>query len=205
MKTTATLAAVVTLCALVAAGCGGGSGSPGVASITESTTTATTPASTSKGTNAKQTFSQCMRAHGVPKFPDAQPGGGIAIDAGSGVDPQSPQFQAAQKACKSLAPDGGKPPSAAQQAKMQEQMLKFSSCMRSHGVPKFPDPKFTGNGAQLTLDRRNGIDPNSPIFQAAQKACQKDMPKPKGGGTTNQVGGPGSGGPAGGSTQGAAK
>jgi hypothetical protein len=38
--------------------------------------------------------------------------------------------------------------------------------MRSHGMPSFPDPTFVnGNIGQ------RGIDPNSPQFQIAQKAC----------------------------------
>ena len=47
----------------------------------------------------------------------------------------------------------------------------MSRCMRSHGVPNFPDPKFpSGGGVGIQLNG-NGIDPNSPAFQAAQKAC----------------------------------
>jgi hypothetical protein len=43
--------------------------------------------------------------------------------------------------------------------------------MRSHGVPNFPDPTFPhGGGVGIQLNG-NGIDPNSPAFQAAQKAC----------------------------------
>ena len=46
-------------------------------------------------------FARCMRAHGVPKFPD--PGG--PIGPGSGFDPGSPSFQAAVNGpCRSLAP-----------------------------------------------------------------------------------------------------
>jgi hypothetical protein len=38
--------------------------------------------------------------------------------------------------------------------------------MRSHGVPDFPDPTFSnGNIGQ------RGIDPRSPQFEAAGKAC----------------------------------
>jgi hypothetical protein len=45
--------------------------------------------------------SQCMRAHGVPHFPDPTfpPGGGIALRTGPGVDPNSPAFQHAQQVC----------------------------------------------------------------------------------------------------------
>jgi hypothetical protein len=49
-------------------------------------------------------FSKCMRAHGIRNFPDPQfpkSGVGIAIKitASSGIDPNSPTFQAAQQAC----------------------------------------------------------------------------------------------------------
>jgi hypothetical protein len=59
-------------------------------------------------------FAACMRAHGVPKFPDPQtgPGGGMLMRIGRDVDPSSPQFQAAQKTCQKLAPgafDAGPP------------------------------------------------------------------------------------------------
>jgi hypothetical protein len=194
------IAAALVACAVVAAGCGGGSGSPGVASIAATTSTTAKPGGDGKASGKNQTFSACMRTHGVPKFPDANSTGGIAIDANSGVDPSSPQFQAAQKACQKLAPNGGKPPSAAEQAKAQEQALKFSACMRAHGVPNFPDPKFSGGMTQISIDAKNGgIDPSSPIFRSAQKTCQKLMPgRPggPGGGPTTHVGGngPSSGG-----------
>ena len=47
-------------------------------------------------------FSACMRAHGLTKFPDPDPSGGISIGRNSGIDPNSPQFKAAEKACKEL-------------------------------------------------------------------------------------------------------
>jgi hypothetical protein len=101
-------------------------------------------------------------------------GGSLPVKAGPGsdLDPNSPKMQTAQKACQSLAPGGGDDGgtvSAAQQA----QALKFSACMRSHGVPNFPDPGFTGGGVQLHV---TGIDRNSPQMIAAQKACQSLQP-----------------------------
>jgi len=41
---------------------------------------------------------ECMRAHGVPNYPDPLPGGGFSIP--STVDPQSPAFIAAANACR---------------------------------------------------------------------------------------------------------
>jgi hypothetical protein len=45
--------------------------------------------------------------------------------------------------------------------------------MRSHGVTKFPDPSPDGN---LLVTGSSGIDPNSPLFQTAQRACAKYFP-----------------------------
>lgn len=58
--------------------------------------------------------------------------------------------------------------------------LKFSRCMRAHGVPDFPDPQQNGHGVSLTLHAHPGGDqnPNSPQFQAAQRACRAYQPAP---------------------------
>ncbi len=67
-----------------------------------------TPAQQAQMRTQALAFSACMRAHGVPSFPDPQFGSGgrvsISIHQGSGIDPNSPQFQAAQKACQKDAP-----------------------------------------------------------------------------------------------------
>jgi hypothetical protein len=56
-------------------------------------------------------YAQCMRAHGVPNFPDPHTtSGGIGVPSGftfdlsgSGIDGKSPQYRAAARACQSLA------------------------------------------------------------------------------------------------------
>jgi hypothetical protein len=60
-------------------------------------------------------FAKCMRANGVPGFPDpAADGAGIEIKREGGlgsvpaVDPKNPAFQAAQKKCRSKQPRGPK-------------------------------------------------------------------------------------------------
>jgi hypothetical protein len=133
-----------------------------------------------------------MRSHGVPDFPDPQhTGRGISLtihgSKGGDLNPNSPQFQAAQKACRAYAPT---PPSnAAPNPHLQQQALAFSQCMRSHGVPNFPDPKVSGNTVQLGGPSSQGFDPNSPQFQAAQKACQSSLPGTSGGNTATAGGG----------------
>jgi hypothetical protein len=48
-------------------------------------------------------YAQCMRKNGVPQFPDPEGG---ALDPGD-VNPNSPQFKAADQKCQSLRPAGG--------------------------------------------------------------------------------------------------
>jgi hypothetical protein len=48
-------------------------------------------------------YAACMRAHGFPDYPDPQPtGNGFTVQIPSGFDPNSPQTQAALRACESL-------------------------------------------------------------------------------------------------------
>lgn len=58
-------------------------------------------------------MSECMRSHGITSVPDpvSVAGGGIQISLhstpGSNLNPNNPQFQAAQKACQRFSPGGG--------------------------------------------------------------------------------------------------
>jgi hypothetical protein len=54
------------------------------------------------------------------------------------------------------------------------QALKYTVCLRSHGVPNFPDPGPEGGIAPITPG--SGINPQSPAFQSAQQACAKLNP-----------------------------
>jgi hypothetical protein len=58
-------------------------------------------------------------------------------------------------------------------------LLAYSQCMRAHGIANFPDPNGQGqieiSGGSNSTD---GIDPNSPAFQAAHKVCQSKLPAP---------------------------
>jgi len=127
-------------------------------------------------------FSECMRAKGVPNFPDPN---GQGVIQGSGIDPNSSAFQTAQKACAKYMGKGAAP-TPAQQAQAQAQALAFSKCMRSHGVTNFPDPQFGSGGAiRISLHAgpgsSGGLDPSSPIFGKAQKTCGSLLPGRVGG------------------------
>jgi hypothetical protein len=188
---------VAALAAVAAGGGGGGRGGPGVAGAgTTSTTSAS--ASNQSAQRSPIAFSKCMRAHGVTKFPDPQADGGLTLQAGpgTGIDPNGAVFRAAQKACEAMMPK----PSAAEQQKAQAQALKYSQCMRAHGISDFPDP--SSGGLNIEMKPGSDLDPNSPAFKTAQKACEKENP----GGPHMQSGGPANGssgrGPKGGISSG---
>jgi hypothetical protein len=62
---------------------------------------------------------------------------------------------------------------AARQAKVQEAALKFTLCMRDHGVD-MPDPEAGEGGGGIRIGGPgSNIDPEDPAFERAQKACQK--------------------------------
>jgi hypothetical protein len=58
------------------------------------------------------------------------------------------------------------------------QELEFANCMRSHGVPSFPDPSTGGGGVNLA---GTGISPQSPAFRSARLACAHLAPRGAGG------------------------
>jgi hypothetical protein len=178
------LAAALACLALVAAAC----------SSPAKTGTSAGPAGGSARHSALA-FSRCMRAHGITAFPDPNSQGGITLNAGAGtgLDPKSPQFKAAWRACRPLMP--AKPLSPAQQAEARAQGLEYSRCMRAHGISDFPDPNSQG---AIALQPKPGsdLDPHNPQFQAANKACQHNQP---GGGKGGSFGTSTSGGPGGGS------
>ena len=116
-------------------------------------------------------FAGCMRSHGVPNFPDPNAQGVIQV---SGIDTGSSTFQAATNDCRHLLPNGGQP-TPAQQAQALATALKFSQCMRSHGISGFPDPQsVAGGGIRIAIRSGQGsaLSPTNPQFQSAQKACQ---------------------------------
>ena len=131
-------------------------------------------------------LAQCMRSHGVPNFPAPNASGGYSLTpngslrgANGSVDINSSQARAAYGDCRHLLP-GGPSVSQLEQIEQQEQqrmnqmlprLLKYSQCMRSHGVLDFPSPgqsKASTSGAP--------INPNAPEYLAAARACQYLLP-----------------------------
>jgi hypothetical protein len=190
-------------CAMLASACGGSSPAASVAQLGTTTTSRLATAS-SGGNGSPLAYARCMRAHGIPGFPDPSSQGGFSF--GGNVNPNSQAFQQANDDCQRFTPTSGfgHGPSPAQIAQLQAQALKFSQCMRSHGVADFPDPVFHSGGGGISISIKAGpgsdLTPSSPVFQAAQQACQNLLPGPKGGGhfsTKGPAGAGSSSGPAG--------
>jgi hypothetical protein len=128
------LAALATV-ALIVAGCSNDSAGNGNTG-SGTTSTATTGTGTGKLTAQEKAvkFAECMRANGVPHFPDPNSKGEFNF----GVDVTREVWLKAIDACKALKPPGAL--SAKRTPKQQSATLRFAQCVRDHGVKDFPDP-----------------------------------------------------------------
>jgi len=144
----------VACCALLIDGCG----------------SAAKPSSTGTSTAYAQgvKYSDCMRSDGVPNYPDPDTGGNDQQQT-SAVNQQSPAYQSAQRACAPLHPGNNATPTVISGAQ-RAAMIANALCIRKHGVPSFPDPRFgRGDGVEV------GVVPNqadSPAFKQAVKTCE---------------------------------
>lgn len=111
-------------------------------------------------------FARCMRANGVPDFPDPDPDGRFPGQRHEQQD--TPKFQAATEACRSLAPGGEHEKT---DPATVEQMRQFSQCMRDSGVPDFPDPDPDGR-----LRGAGHEQQGNPTFRAAMQTCRQKLP-----------------------------
>jgi hypothetical protein len=170
--------AAMALTVLLATACGG----------------ASSPAASATGGPTRQqaalTYARCMRAHGVPDFPDPDHNGDFHLSndqqghgpKGSGSNSVSSQEMAANQLCHHLLAAGPQM-NAAQDQHALGQLVKYAQCMRAHGVPSFPDPHTTGGGigvpSGIGFDL-SGINQNSPHYMSAAQACQSLAKNAKG-------------------------
>jgi len=84
--------------------------------------------------------------------------------SGSDLNHNNPRFKAAEEACQSLSPGGEQSPPPPSQKIAAE--VKWALCMRSHGLPSFPDPNAEG-----AFDSSRFND-SSLAFRTASKTCE---------------------------------
>jgi hypothetical protein len=125
-------------------------------------------------------YASCMRSHGVPKYPD--PGGSNELANGlpkvslQQLEVSSSQYQAAQNSCAHLLPNGGQQTQAQSQQDLNA-MRAFARCMRSRGVPTWPDPNYDpAAGWGFNLLHVTGFDPSSTQIDNKMDECDRVLP-----------------------------
>jgi len=111
-----------------------------------------------------------MRSDGVTEFPDPTIGSNGLPSWGPtpNVKGGAPAYKAAQRVCKKDLPSLTQ--TSAEKAKADAAGLKYATCMRSNGVPNFPDPNGQG---LIQINHATGVlESSSPQFQKAQTACK---------------------------------
>jgi len=112
-----------------------------------------------------------MRAHGVSDFPDPTVGSN-GLPSWGPIITESPAEQAAQRAaqpvCKKDLPSLLH--TSAEKATAHAAAVKYASCMRSNGVPDFPDPNDQG---VIQFNATGSIEASSPALQKARTDCKR--------------------------------
>jgi hypothetical protein len=185
------LAALVVLAAGTA-GCGSSAASKKVASLGDGPApAATATAATGKDREAALLdFAKCMRANGVPSFPDP------TVDADGNprlqfqrLDRGDPAVRKAQQACRGKLANARPSFSPEQRQKMQDALLAYAKCMRTNGYD-LPDPTFDPAPGQGRNGRPAGgpfgtVNRNDPAFKKADPLCRDklgDFGRRRGGG-----------------------
>jgi hypothetical protein len=163
LRRTGAFAVLVTVVALVVAGCGGNGGAKkGTAS----------PSASGSGSLNPVAYAQCMRANGLPNFPDPDKNGNMALPRD--IDTNSTEYKKATEKCKQYMGSGGTPNLGANDLWSQDDKLKYARCMRENGVPSYPDPG--ADGQFPPFGQGAAVDPGSAQFKQADKACAKYKP-----------------------------
>lgn len=158
-------------CVLLAAACGGG-GAPGVAGGAAATTAAA-PTATTPAQNGALAFARCLRAHGLPKWPDPTSGGAFDKAKLRQTGYSASQVRATEDGpCKNLLPASPAGPTIT--AADRGDYLRAAACMRSHGVAGFPDPTFQNGSVQTNIP--SSIDQDAAPFKNAATICTKLIP-----------------------------
>jgi hypothetical protein len=119
-----------------------------------------------------------MRSHGVPTFPDPSSSGLPKAQVVNARKDNPSRFDTANSACRHLLPgggtSGGNGETPAQIAQDWNDLRKFARCMRSHGVPNWPDPtsRSTSDNRPAFNLTAAGLYPNSqPQLRMKAQQC----------------------------------
>jgi hypothetical protein len=178
-RTAAAIIATPALALLVAA-CGGSSPSTGAGGSPSTGGSANSASAVS--------FANCMRSHGLPNYPDPGSNGVLPKTSAQQLGVSSSVFQAGTTACQHLLPNTGGSLTASSlqqcyltdvcpQALVQQALSagrEFAECVRSHGMPSWPDPTVNSQGHpffNITVPR-----PAPPQDSSAISQCERLQP-----------------------------
>jgi GH24 family phage-related lysozyme (muramidase) len=183
----------VALCVLTVAVVVGACGSS-TSSSSSSAAAGTGATSVSTGsTTARLNLAKCLRANGIDVSDSGTTSGAGAGGGAGGIfaalrNYPRAQVEAAEKACKQYlaAAFPQTTLTAAQRAARTQELVKYATCMRSHGVD-IPDPTTSGGGSFAFGAGSAGSSNfrallNTPAYKTANAACASLRPK-FGGGT----------------------
>jgi hypothetical protein len=127
-------------------------------------------------------FARCMRADGVPNFPDPPGNGSYGVKSFAhqshgetisinGVSVSAPAFRAGMADCQQKLPQPPTP-TASQLVKIRALMVIWAKCMRSHGLPHFGDPTITADGQRIMHGQ---FSIGSAAYYASRRACDPPL------------------------------
>jgi len=94
----------------------------------------------------------------------------LVAGCGGGSSPGVANVGSSTTTRSSTVSSSGGSPTAAQLLQEQRDATRFADCMRSHGVPDFPDPTVAPRAFKQAFDTQ------SPAFQSADAACAHLLP-----------------------------
>lgn len=112
-------------------------------------------------------FVACLRANGVPNFPDPGADGSIRVQPKDNIDPTSEKYQAADQKCDSLRPPSRNQPGP-NAVRATADTTAYVECMRQNGIPDFPSPDADGTFAKINAP--------SATIKKAHEACKSHLP-----------------------------
>ena len=173
-----TAAAIIAATALaLLAACSGSSPSSGAGGTPNAGQAASSPSAVA--------YSNCMRSHGVPNYPDPGSDGALPKGNAQQFGVSSSQLQMAESDCQHLYPandgaiqqcetTGDCPQAVVQQA--LNIMREYAQCLRSHGVARWPDPTLDSQGRPFFDVSAAGLSyqyTHSPAFQSKDSECER--------------------------------
>jgi len=146
--------------------------------------------SPSTGSGSAVAYSACLRAHGVPNYPDPNSSGILPKTDAQALGVATARYQASQRACQAMLPDsasepfddqvrqcylaGACPPTLVQQ--MTTHGRTIAHCMRAHGIPNWPDPTLDPQGRpffDLTGQGISRSESHSQDYEAKEGLCSR--------------------------------